>query len=58
MITIAYHDGTSETKKQTLWSERLTARLEHIRLVPLSAPQADDAEIALVWLPPADACAS
>ena len=53
MITIAYHDGTPETKKQTLWSERLTARLEHIRLVPLSAPQADDAEIALVWLPPA-----
>ena len=53
MITIAYHDGTPETEKQTLWSERLAARLENIRLVPLSTPQAEDAEIALVWLPPA-----
>ena len=52
MITIAYHDGTPENEKQTLWAERLTARLKHIRLVPLSAPHAKDADIALVWRPP------
>ena len=49
MITIAYHDGTPENEKQVLWAERLTARLKHIRLVPLSAPHAEDADIALVW---------
>ncbi len=53
MITIAYYDGTTKTEKQTLWAERLTARLGHTRLVPLSAPQAKDAQIALVWHPPA-----
>ena len=53
MITIAYHDGTPENEKQILWAERLTARLKHIRLVPLSAPHAEDADIALVWRPPA-----
>ena len=53
MITIAYHDGTLETEKQTLWEEQLTARLGHVRLVPLSGPKAENALIALVWHPPA-----
>ena len=53
MITIAYHDGAPESEKQTLWAERLTARLGHVRLVPLSTSQAEDALIALVWHPPA-----
>ena len=52
MITIAYHDGTPDDVNRTLWAERLTARLGHIRLVPLSTPQAEDALIALVWHPP------
>ena len=53
MITIAYHDGLPESEKQTLWAKQLNSRLGHIRLVPLSTPQAEDASIALVWQPPA-----
>ena len=52
MITVAYHNITPKTETQALWAERLTARLGRVRLVSLTAPQAENAQIALVWHPP------
>ena len=52
MLTIAYHDSTGETHKQQLWAERLQHRLGPVRLVALTSPEAEAAEIALAWSPP------
>jgi glyoxylate/hydroxypyruvate reductase A len=50
---IAYHDGDETDERQRGWQTRLAAYLPGCQLVPLVDKAADDAEIALVWAPPA-----
>ena len=57
-VKIAFLDGLCSPEKATIWEEQLRAYLPNLEFVSLNSAEADDAEVALVWQPPAGRLAS
>ena len=57
-VKIAYFDNLSGAHKADIWKAQLQVFLPNLQFVRLDSKDADDADIALVWKPPAGRLAS
>lgn len=57
-IILAYHDAHSGRHKAALWKDRLSGYFPQLHFVDLMDDEAEEAEAALVWRPPAGRLAS